>query len=97
MHQAVCAHTNKPILSMYAPDSPFPVFSLESYESDAWSAHDYTHTMDFSKPFFANLEQLSSGVPRCARSVFAMENCDYVNYASNMKSCYLCFSCGECE
>ncbi len=92
-----CDATGKKILSIYAPESPFTVYNAEYWYSDQWDPKNYGQDYDFNKPFFQQFRELMERVPLIARSVFANENCDFVNRASWNKDCYLIIDGGRNE
>lgn len=80
------------ILSMYHPDSPFPVYTKEEWLSDEWDAIKYGQEIDFNRPFFEQFYELQCKVPRASLAIFHnAENANYCNYVGDIKNCYLCF------
>ncbi|MFC1748806.1 hypothetical protein ACFL2V_08350 [Pseudomonadota bacterium] len=84
-----CDLSNKPILSIYHPDSPFKVYDNDTWWSDEWTPLDYGRDYDFTRPFFEQYKELSDTVPRLAIQNAKSENCKYTNYSSENKNCYL--------
>jgi len=93
LYKRTCDLTNKPILSMYPPDSKIPVYYTQEWWSDKWDALDHGQDFDFNKPFFEQFSELMQKVPRPSLNVSfnSLENSEYVNYAGNLKNCYLIF------
>jgi hypothetical protein len=92
-----CDATGKPLLSMFSPDVPFPVYDREYWFSDAWEGLDYSRDFDFNKPFFEQFKELFYSTPASHQSGFGMENCEYCNSLGNCKNCYLSFDMDYCE
>lgn len=79
------------IVSMYHPDSPFPVYLKDEWISDKWDAMKYGREIDWNKSFFEQFYELQKVVPRANLAVFAnTENSDYCNFVGDAKNCYLC-------
>ncbi len=88
-----CDATGKRILSMYSPDSSFPVYDTTYWWSDNWSAVDYGKDIDFNRPFFEQYQELAGAVPRFPIMNLLSENCGYSNFVFRAKDCYLVFGC----
>ena len=84
-----CDLTGKPIISIFAPDSPHKVYHRESWFSDAFNTVSYGRDIDFSRPFFEQLHELSLDVPWEHMVIVNCENCDYCNYILDSRNCYL--------
>jgi len=89
--------TGETIVSVYAPEKPFPVYTLENWNSDAWDPASFGRPFDFSRPFFEQYAGLRDVVPRMALAVVLNENCPYVNQVWHSKNCHLCIDAGYCE
>jgi hypothetical protein len=94
LYQITCPVTEKRVLSAIDPESPYIVYDVGYWESDAFDATEYGVDYDFSRPFFEQFQELRLRVPRPNLSVVhtALENADYINGASNVKNAYLSFS-----
>lgn len=80
------------LISMYHPDSPFPIYSKEEWLSDKWDPMKYGQEINFGHSFFEQFHELQKVVPRANLAVFAnTENADFCNYVGDAKNCYLCF------
>lgn len=91
-YKRTCAATGKNILSMFSPDKPYTVYELNYWKSDAWDPLAYGRDYDFSKPFFAQYDELFKAIPH---PNLVQKNCvssDYSNYTLNLKNCYYCAS-----
>lgn len=89
--------SDKEIVSIYAPNSGYKVYSQSEFYSDDWDANSFGKEFDFTKPFFQQMDDLMKKVPRLARSVFDAENSDFVNSNWHVKNCYLTFNVGYSE
>jgi hypothetical protein len=94
LYKRKCDATNEDIISHYAPDSPFPVFSQHYFSSDKHDGIKYGLDYDFGKPFFEQYAELLKVAPRPALLNGKIEfdiNSDYTNYAGKNKNCYMIF------
>ena len=89
--------SGKMLISMYNPDVPFPVWSIEEWWSDDWNVLDYYLDLDLSKPFIKQLGELANKVPRFSIMNTKSENCQYSNMTWRSKNCYFIFGCVEDE
>lgn len=85
-----CDLTGKEIVSIYDPKGPYTVYHREVWFSDRYDPLSYGREIDFSRPFFDQLKELSLAVPWEHMVLINCQNCDYCNYAINSKNCYLC-------
>jgi len=53
---------------------------------------DYGRDLDFSRSFFEQFEKLYNNVPRNNSDRDNCENCDYGNFLTNNKNCYMTFN-----
>jgi hypothetical protein len=65
--------------------------------SDNRDAMNYTTDWDNSISFNENFRRVFEAVPHISLMVKMNENCDYVNWCGNSKSCYLVFDTDFCE
>jgi CxxC-x17-CxxC domain-containing protein len=89
LYRRKCDFSQKDIIAMYAPKSPFKVYNQESWWSDKWNALDYGRDFDFSRPFFEQFRELQLEVPRISLMNKNSQNCQYTNHSANNKNCYL--------
>jgi hypothetical protein len=89
LYRRKCDKSGKSIISVYAPDSGYIVYSTEEWWSDDWNAFDYGKDFDFSRPFFEQFNELKKSIPHLALHNVSNENCDYVNLSGFNKNCYL--------
>ena len=97
LYKRKCDFSGKPVVSMYAPDSPYTVYDQKIWRSDKWDPRDYGREFDFSKTFAEQFQELMLVVPRIAVMAWFNENSDYVNACGNSKNCYLIFDSDFCE
>ncbi len=92
LYKRECDSSKKPIISMYSPDKPFPVYEREIWFSDIYEPCDYGKDFDFSRGFFEQFTELMNAVPKFSiQQQPPMENSAYCNYASNCRDSYLLF------
>jgi hypothetical protein len=94
-----CDLTGKQIISQYHSDQPFPVYEIDAWMSDQWDGLSYGRDVDFSRPFFPQLQELLNVVPHMAlfNTPGTMENSDYNNCTGYLKNCYLIAESDICE
>ena len=91
LYKRKCSGTGKAIISIYPPDTPFPVYDQDYFFSDKWDARSYGRDFDFSKPFFQQYWELKQVVPDMLNYSMGNENAEYGNLSSWNKNCYMCF------
>ncbi len=84
-----CDFSKKDIISVHAPDKPYPVYSHEAWWNDKWDALDYGQEFDFARPFFEQFQELLRRVPRCALYNVDNQNSDYNQCTGWLKDCYM--------
>ncbi|MDA1292258.1 MAG: hypothetical protein O3A81_00590 [bacterium] len=84
-----CDKTGEMFISMYSPDTKFPVFKQEEWHSDSWEGLDYGRDYDFSRSFFEQWGELRDKVPHWGVAISNCENSDFCNYCTDEKNCYL--------
>ncbi|MFH1444317.1 MAG: hypothetical protein ABIG34_02920 [Candidatus Peregrinibacteria bacterium] len=89
MYRRKCDFSNKEIISMYPPDSPFKIYEQDVWWSDKWNALTYGRDFDFNRPFFDQFRELQLEVPRVALVNKQSENAHYTNHSGKNKNCYL--------
>lgn len=94
LYHRTCDASGKKIVSLYAPEKPFPVYENEEWWKDHWDGKDYGQNFDFSRPFFEQFDELFQKVPKMARiQQGENENSTFCNLASWNKNCSDCFLC----
>jgi hypothetical protein len=89
--------SGKSIVSMYAPDVPFPVYEAAEWWADDWDATSYGKDIDWTRSFFEQFQELSLQVPHFALMKTKCNDCDYANMAVGSSNCYLVFGCVDNE
>ncbi len=89
--------SGKQIVSIYSPDKPFKVYTLEEWWGDSWDGVDFGRPFDFNRPFFEQFQELLAVVPRVPFFAKNNVNSDYTNGATANKDCYLIFVSDHCE
>lgn len=84
-----CDKTGKQFISMYAPDTKFPVYKQDEWHGDGWEGLDYGREYDFNRSFFEQWGELRDEVPHWGVAITNCENSDYCNYCTDEKNCYL--------
>ncbi len=91
LYHGISALSGEPFITMYAPESGFPVYEQKEWWSDQWAPLSYGREIDFSCSFFEQFAEFQKMVPRFNVFNRDTENCEYVNYAPHAKNCYLLF------
>ncbi len=97
LYKRACDATGQSIISMYDQDTKFPVYNRDFWWSDNWDPMDYGMGYDFSKSFFEQFLELFNKVPQASFFGMNLDNCNYCNFFSDSKNCYLCFGGGQNE
>lgn len=97
LYKRTCALTGKNVLSDKDPAAGYIVYDQEEWHSDKWDPLAFGRDIDFNRPFFDQLKELSMIVPYPARFTVPQfdENSEYCNYAGRNKNCYLIFDSDE--
>ena len=91
LYRRKCDGSGKEIISMYAPNTPFPVYSQEVWWQGNWDGTAYGRDFDFSRPFFEQFHELTMVTPRIALLNVNGENSNYCNFTGDVKNSYLIF------
>jgi hypothetical protein len=98
LYKRNCDFCNKPIITIYHPDSPYVVYCINCYRSDKWDPYSYGKNYNFNRPFFDQFKELLLRVPKEAVNNSGVNvNSEYVNHAHNNNNCYLIFNSGDNE
>lgn len=82
--------SGKPLISVYAPDRSYKVYSYDEWWGDKWNPLDYGRDFDFGRGFFEQFEELFLEVPKINLiQDGTSENCEYTNFGAENKNCYL--------
>lgn len=97
LYKRSCDFSKKNIISIYAPDSAYKVYSPEVWWSDHWDALTFGRDFDFQRGFFEQFSELLKNVPRLSLMCKQSENCDYCHNTLFSKNCYLSTLSLRCE
>ncbi len=89
--------SGKSIISVYAPDAPYPVYESNEWWSDTWDGLTYGRDIDWSRSFFEQFNELALVVPRFALMNTKSSDCEYANMTLASNNCYLIFGAIEDE
>jgi len=93
LYKRKCDLCQKESVMQYPADAPFTVYCKSCWYGDGWDYKTYGRDYDFSKPFFTQLKELMSVVPRLGLIHQKTNiNSDYTNRIADSKNCYLVFS-----
>lgn len=93
LYRRTCDSCGKNVISDFSSDKPYKVFCNPCWWADTWDGLEYGQEYDSSRPFFEQFRELQQKVPIMALVVDypTLINSEYVNYADNLKNCYLSF------
>lgn len=91
IYKSKCALTDKPIISIYSPDSPYRACSADAWWRDTWDGRDFGRDFDFTRPFFEQFNELQLAVPHISLINVNGENSEYCNVTMGNKNSYLVF------
>ena len=91
LYKRICDLCKKNIISMYKPDTIFPVYCHDCWWSDKWNPLDYGLDYDFNTPFFEQYTELLKTTPRPTSYSTQNLNSEYGNHIAHLKNCYLMF------
>lgn len=91
------AITGESVLSLYPVEAGFPIYNDHYWASDAWDPFSYGMDFDRSRPFLAQLFELSQRVPRPRTNTIGMVRSEYSANAAELKDCYLLFNSNASE
>lgn len=95
LYSRKCELCDKAVISIYSPESGITVYCNKCWWSDNWDPKSYGVDYDFSKPFFAQIAELTKRVPHMAivnDDGIASLNCEYTHDWWFSKNCYMCLS-----
>lgn len=91
LYKRTCAKSGKNIITYHPPHAPYPVFDREVWWSDQWDPLEFGKEFDFNRSFLEQVSELNNVVPKSSIYVVESENCEYTNFATHNKNCYLIF------
>ncbi|MBU6389860.1 hypothetical protein KGQ71_05100, partial [Patescibacteria group bacterium] len=91
LYRRKCDLSGRDMISRHHPDTSFPVYYTEEWQSDKWNPLDYGMDFDFNRPFFEQFGELVGKVPKPSvySDVTTNQNSEYVNCAGFVKNCYM--------
>lgn len=92
LYKDICKLCGKNIISAYDPTGHFTVYCPDCWRGDGWDALAYGQEYDFSRPFFEQIKELLSRVPRPALHQTNVVNSPYANYSQDVRNVYLSYS-----
>ena len=92
-----CDKTGEMFISMYAPDTKFPVYKQDEWHGDSWEGLDFGRDYDFNQSFFEQWGELRDVAPHWGVAISNCENSDFCNYCTDEKNCYLDIAAEENE
>ena len=66
LYRRKCDLTGAPIVTIFAPDSPYTVYSQDAWWSDNWDQMQYGVDVDFTRPILRQLKDIQLKQPRLA-------------------------------
>ncbi len=92
LYNRTCDLCQKPTITIYSPDRPFPVYCATCWWSDQWNPISYGQPYDLSKSFFAQWQELWQKVPKLGLLVWGDGlNSDYTHDVIKCVNSYLIF------
>lgn len=89
---------NKPIVSMYDPDSPAQIMDNDDWHADTFDAGTYAQEIDPNTSFFDQWKNFSHSVPRPAiETDIQSQNCSWSLYELRFKDSYATYGGVECD
>ena len=83
------AFTGETLFSNFPEESGIKIITREEWFGDNWDAMEYGEPVDFSKPFFTQVNELYKKVPMYNFNVSRMINSPYSFNATGLKNSYL--------
>lgn len=97
LYKVNSAKSGKGVISMYSPQTPYPIYDHEEWWAEDWDPKTYGRDYDPTRSFFDQLHDLWKAVPHYGLMNTASEKCEYSNMTWRSKNCYLVFGCIENE
>jgi hypothetical protein len=93
LFKVTSAHSGKPIVAAYDPNTPYKVFEHRAWFSDEWDPLAFGRPYDGTTPLFGQLRALQLAVPR-PNLITDVTNVrsEYTNTSTNLKDSYFAFS-----
>jgi len=97
LYKRTCDSCKKEIVAIYPAKTPWPVYCGTCWWGDGWDAKSFGREYDLKRPFFDQLKELQSKVPRIGLLSLNSVNSEYTNNSSDNKNCYLLFAAEKNE
>jgi len=97
LYKRECDLCGKDSVTIYPPNTPWPVYCAPCWWSDKWDARIYGIPYDPSRPFFEQFRELQMAVPRIGLLNMNSVNSEYTNNSADNKNCYLIFAAEKNE
>lgn len=97
LYHAKSALSNKPVISMYPPDTNLRVYTIDEWWGDDWDGTHFGKPYNPDRPFFDQFHELFTTAPKLPLKQIQCDECSYCNFAFKSKNCYLIFGCVENE
>ncbi len=92
LFRVVSAHSGKPIIAAYPPDTSFKIYEHQVWFSDAWDPLQFGRAYDANRDAFSQFQDLQLAVPRPNLIVDSTSvGSDFTNTSTRLKNCYLTF------
>ena len=91
LYKRTCDLTGENIISVFAPEKPYKVYSGKVWWGDKWDPLSYGVDYKQDIPFFTQFERLLKRVPLMNLFGFytSLVNSEYTNMVSYLKDCYM--------
>lgn len=96
-YRRTCDMCKKPSISVYSEDKSFKVYCSDCWWSDKYDPLEYGRVFQENQSIFEQIHELAKVVPKPAIMNMKSENCDYTNYSSENKNCYVVVGAAFCE
>ncbi|MBI2415985.1 MAG: hypothetical protein HYV33_05000 [Candidatus Kerfeldbacteria bacterium] len=91
LYQRKCDGSGEDIISIYQPNTSYPVYKSNYWYSDIWNPLNYGRDYNPRRSFFEQFAELQAVVPRLALSNIKGDNSEYCNMTYGNKNSYLVF------
>lgn len=94
-----CDKCGKRTMCMYSPEIKLTVYCQPCWWGDSWDGTEYAMDYDSSRPFLAQLKELSEKTPHTVleTNYLTLKNCEYSNAIGYSKDCYLVTWADYCD
>ncbi|MFH0927955.1 MAG: hypothetical protein V1821_00605 [bacterium] len=97
LYQRKCDLCQKTMVAIYPSGTSFPVYCSPCWNGDGWDPKSFGQIYDPARPFFDQIKELQSRVPRVGLVSLTSVNSEYTNNSADNKNCYLLFASENCE